>query len=94
MRPLQTTTDLLDSIRVRNGWNDDVQLSAGVDVPQSTVSGWRTGRMRPTEVHALKLAAAAGISPLVVLAIAAAERLKGKDRRAWMAIALSLQEAA
>lgn len=94
MKPIESTLDLLDAISRAKGARTDQQLADAIDVPQSTVSGWRTGRMRPTEVHALKLARAAGISPLVVLAIAAAERLKGKDRREWQGIARQLQEAA
>lgn len=73
MRRLETTTDLLDALQEKHGWTDN-QISVRLKIPSATVSGWRTGRMYPTEVHALKIAAALEIPALMVLAIAAADR--------------------
>lgn len=87
MRRLETTTDLLDALQERYGWTSDRQISAGLDIPSATVSGWRSGRMYPTEVHALTLAEALEIPPAMVLVIAAADRTPDrKARERWQEI--------
>jgi transcriptional regulator with XRE-family HTH domain len=76
MRRLETTVDLLDALLERYGWTSDNQIANGLGIPQTSVSNWRRGRTFPTEVHALTIGKALEIPPLMVLAIAAADRTR------------------
>ncbi len=88
MRKLETVVDLLEAIREERGWSSDNQLAKGLSVPQQTVSNWRAGTRTPGGDHALKIAEALDISPLLVIAIAEAERAKNvRSQRLWRAIA-------
>lgn len=94
MRRLETTTDLLDALQERYGWTSDRQISAGLEIPSATVSGWRSGRMYPTEVHALTLARALAIPPAMVLVIAAADRVEDPAARLeWQKIVRQIARA-
>lgn len=87
MQRLETTTDILDALQERYGWKSDNQIAHGLGIPQTTVSGWRRGRMYPTEVHALTIAQALEIPPAMVLVIAAADRTSDKEaREQWQKI--------
>lgn len=81
-RRLETTTDLLDALMERYGWDSDRQIAEGLDIPQPTISAWRRGRNYPTEVHAITIARALQIPPALVLVIAAADRTDDRDARA------------
>lgn len=81
MRKIETTVDLLDALQERYGWPSDNQIAVNLKIPSATVSGWRTGRMYPTEVHAMKIARALEIPPAMVLVIAAADRTDDREAR-------------
>lgn len=88
MRKLETVIDLLDALQERHGWTSDRQIADGLSIPQGTVSNWRRGRTYPTGTHAITLAEALEIPPLLVLAIAEAERSDDEKARAtWTKIA-------
>jgi plasmid maintenance system antidote protein VapI len=84
MRKLETVDDILDAVKERNGWPTDYRMAKELGVPQSSVSNWRIGRRNLGDVHALKIADALEISPLQVIAIAAASRCKdAESRKRW-----------
>lgn len=73
---LETTVDLIDAMRERGGFASDNKLATDLKIPQVTLSSWRTGRTYPTEIHALKIGKRLEVHPLMVLAIAAADRTR------------------
>lgn len=78
MRKLETVEDLLEAMRERHQWVSDSSLARALKVPQPTVASWRTGARTPGDDHALRIAEALDISPLLVIAIAAEARAKDK----------------
>lgn len=93
---LETTVDLIEAMRERGGYLSDNQLAKAEEFPQATLSSWRTNRMYPTEVHALKIGRILKIDPLMVLAIAAADRTRERPSESaqWLKIARRLARAA
>lgn len=89
---LETTVDLIDAMRERGGFASDNQLATSMKIPQVTLSSWRTGRTYPTEVHALNIGKKLGVSPLMVLAIAAADRTRERPSESaqWRKLARQL----
>lgn len=93
MRKLETTTDLLDALQERYGLPSDNQVAKRLGIPQATFSGWRRGRMYPTEVHAFTIAEALEIPPALVLIIAAADRTEDEKARAkWRALLVQVAQ--
>lgn len=93
MRKLETTIDLLEAMREEHGLESDGDIARALQVKQQVVSSWRTGIRTPGDEHALKIAEALNTSPLLVIAIAAAERAKTtENRRIWRAVARDIAE--
>lgn len=88
MRKLLTVVDMLEAIRERHELDSDGQLARLLKVKQQVVSSWRTGIRSPGDDHALKIAEALDISPLLVIAIAAGERARGTESEpVWRKVA-------
>jgi hypothetical protein len=88
MRKLETVVDLLEAMKELRGWESDSQLARELRVPQSTLAHWRVGTRTPGDEHSLKIAEVLDVSPLLVIAIAAAERAKTThSKRLWQKMA-------
>lgn len=86
---------VLDSIRDRHDLKSDYGLCKMLGISGPLVSGWRHGRSLPDERMCQKLAAAAGIDPLVLTAAMQAQRSKTAEARSmWEQIAERLALAA
>lgn len=93
MRKLETVIDLLEATKERHGWSSDSDVARGLGVPQPTVACWRSGIRTPGDEHALKIAEALEISPMLVIAIAAAERAKSvRSKKIWQLVAKEISE--
>jgi transcriptional regulator with XRE-family HTH domain len=91
MRDLHTVEDLLEALKEENDWPSDYAIGKELGINQTTISAWRTGRAAPRENHALLIAEALKISPVLVLAIVAAERSSDKKSRDdWTRVARHL----
>lgn len=88
MRKLESTIDLLEAMQEEKGWESDSEIARQLGVSQPTVATWRLGTRTPGDDHALLIAHALNISPLLVMAIAASERSRGKEtQRVWKKLA-------
>jgi hypothetical protein len=92
MRKLETVCDLLDALKEQNG--SDNRTAKELGIKQSTLSSWRVGRAMPREVHALLIAEALDVSPMLVMAIAVADKVRDKKvREAWAKLVKQLARA-
>lgn len=95
MREFKTVNDLLDALQEELGLPSDTAVAKQLKVGQTTYSAWRSGRAAPRENHALVIAKALQISPVLVLAIAAAERsASAESRKDWRLVVEHLARTA
>jgi hypothetical protein len=94
MREFKTVADLLDALQEELELPSDSAVAKALKVGQTTYSAWRSGRAAPREQHALIIARTLKISPVLVLAIAAAERsASAESRRDWRLVVEHLARA-
>ncbi len=90
-----TTADLLAAAKNAQGIPSNYRLARVLDVPETTVMRWNTGRNRPDDEMTRRLAEMAGIDPGFAVASVRAEREKeGPMRDLWAGIASRLQGGA
>jgi transcriptional regulator with XRE-family HTH domain len=91
---MQTTIELLDTLRKARGLTSDYQLAQLLGTTRQRISNYRTGTNTLGDDMALQVAELLKISPDYVLACMAAERAKGKDaKREWARLARKLAPA-
>lgn len=89
-----TTAELLAQAKAAQGIPSNYRLSRVLDVPEKTVQRWNTGKSRPDDEHAARLALMAGIDPGVAIASINAERdPTGPMHSVWVGIAQRLERA-
>jgi plasmid maintenance system antidote protein VapI len=76
------TLEFLAACKERLGIESDYALAKALNVAQSSISNYRTGRSRIDDDVALSIAEILGINPLVVIAAANAERAKTDEQKA------------
>jgi transcriptional regulator with XRE-family HTH domain len=78
----------LDAAKARAGCTSDYALAKQLDMPQSTISGYRTGRRHLDARAAFQVAELAGIDVREIIAAIELERAKSeRDRDFWRTIA-------
>ncbi len=84
------TLELLDFVKLRNGWPSDYRLGQALGFSRSNISNWRSGRNVPDAMACFKLAQAGQLDPAAVLAAIEVERAQhaGHDAAAqdWAAL--------
>lgn len=75
------SAEFLDAVRDKHGLTSDYQISKKLDIPLSSVSGYRTGRRQFDDAAAIKIAAALDEQPLYVIASVNEERAKCSEVR-------------
>lgn len=89
-----TTAELMAAAKRAQGIPSNYRLARVLDVPESTVQRWNTGRGRPDDAHAARLGELAGIDPGIAVASVRAEREgDGPMRSLWEGIAKKLERA-
>lgn len=90
-----TTRELLAAVRAAQGIPSNYRLARLIDVPDTTVQRWNTGRNLPDDLMCVRLAELAGLDPSAVVAAIHAERAAaGPERELWTRIAERLQHGA
>lgn len=90
-----TTKELLARAKEAQGIPSNYRLARVLDIPETTVQRWNTGRNRPDDESAMRLAQLAGLDPCAVVAAIRAERSEdGPMRDLWESMAKRLQAAA
>ena len=90
-----TTKELLAKAKAEQGIPSNYRLARVLDIPETTVMRWNTGRNRPDDEAVMRLAELAGIDPGAAVAAIRAERAEdGPLRELWVAMAKRLQGAA
>ena len=88
------TRELLAAVRAAQGIPSNYRLARLLDVPETTVQRWNTGRNLPDDTMAARLAELAGLDAGTVVASIHAERAPDDGTRAlWQSIAQRLQHA-
>ena len=91
---MQTTKQLLDKAKKAQGIESDYKLAQTLEVVQTAVTNWRSGRSHPDDERASRLAVLAGQQPEVVIAELHAQRAKTPEVRAiWTRMAGQLRHA-
>lgn len=86
-----TTAELLAAAKARQGIPSNYRLARVLDVPESTVQRWNTGRGRPDDRYSAKLAELAGLDACEVVASINAERAEdGPMKEMWALMAKRL----
>ncbi len=89
-----TAQELLDAALKAQGLPSDYALAARLGITRAALSSYRTGRSRPDDGIARRLAELARLDPDAVMAAMAAERASTPElRAAWASIAARLQQA-
>ncbi|HEY0955930.1 MAG TPA: hypothetical protein VGE36_14295 [Roseateles sp.] len=79
-----STVELLDAARRHQGDVTDYRIAKILGVPQATVSNYRTGRTKPINSIAMRLAELAGFDPVEAMVAVNLERADTpEDREAW-----------
>lgn len=87
------TLEYLAACKERLGIESDYALAKALNVAQSSISNYRTGRSRIDDDVALSIAEILGIEPIVVIAAANAERAKTPEQKArWMGLMGTVSE--
>lgn len=82
-----STIQLLDLAKQRAGNVTDYRLSKLLEISPQHVSNYRTGRTRPENSIAMRLAAIAGVDPVEAMAAVNIERATTEEERAaWRLI--------
>lgn len=90
-----TTKELLTAAKVAQNIPSNYRLCRVLGVPDTTVQRWNTGRGRPDDDMARRLAELAGLDPGAVVAAIRAEReAEGPMHDLWANVARRLQAAA
>lgn len=89
-----TTRELLAAAKAHSGIPSNYRLARVLDVPETTVQRWNTGRSRPDDEWCAKLAELAGLDAGEVVASIRAERASDPQmRELWQSIADRLHAA-
>lgn len=89
-----TARDLLAAVRARQGIPSNYRLARLLDVPDTTVQRWNTGRNTPDDATAARLAELAGLDADATVASMHAQRAgSAPERSRWERIAERLQRA-
>ena len=89
-----TTRDLLAAAKLAKGIPSNYRLARVLEVPDTTVQRWNTGRNRPDDEMAVRLAEMAGLDAGQVVASIRAERAEpGPMRDLWADVAARLAHA-
>lgn len=84
---LETVQQLLDALIVVRKWGSDYRIAKELNVHQTAVSGWRTGKAFPNDERCLAIAEALRLEPIAVLAIVHAARNSGTAaEKYWRAL--------
>lgn len=84
---MKTTLDYLDAVKARYALPSDYALAKALHIPQTTVSGYRSGRRVFDDDTALTVATALELNPMEVIAAANAERSKTPEQKArWIGL--------
>ena len=87
-----TIENVLERVKSQHGLKSDYMVGKVLNIRQTTVSNWRTGRSFPDEKMCLILAQAASIDPAFLVASMQAQRTKDDEVRAiWEQVAERLQ---
>ena len=79
-----TTNNLLDLARERQGGVTDYRISKLLDLKPQHISGYRSGRTRPANPIAMRLAELAGVDPMeAVVAVNLERATSPEDREVW-----------
>lgn len=90
-----TTAELLAQAKSAQGIPSNYRLARVLDVPESTIQRWNTGRGFPGDDYTAKLAELAGIDPGLAIASIHVERSPqgAPIRSVWAGIAQRLERA-
>ena len=90
-----STSALLAAAKQAQGIPSNYRLARVLDVPENTVGRWHTGRSKPDDVYAARLAEMAGLDVGQVVASIHAERAApGPVRDMWADVAARLARTA
>lgn len=90
-----TVNDLLNAVRERQALASNYALGRFLDVRETTIWRWTSGRNTPDDETAARLANLAGLDPDVVVAAMQAARAKtDAERQRWERIAERLEKSA
>lgn len=88
-----TTVDYLDRVKARHGLTSDYALAKLLGLTRASVSLLRSGRNRPDDSTAIKIAHLLGVDPGLVVAQAHADRAKTPEERAVWESIISMMES-
>lgn len=92
---MMTIRELLHAVKTAQAIPSNYRLARFLDVPETTVQRWNTGRNLPDDLMGVRLAELAGLDPGAVVAAIHAQRApEGAARDLWAQVAKRLQSAA